>query len=85
MDKVENTSIKEVHQTENTFFVAKLVNELKVVEEEYLVPLASILLSVFLFSLISALTLQSSFTLVMVILSIFALSSSLFSEENFVW
>lgn len=75
VDKVENTSIKDMNQTENTFFVAKLVNEMKVVEEEYLEPLASLVLSIFIFifSLISALTLQSSFTFIMVVLSIFPL------------
>ncbi|MFC0233916.1 ABC transporter transmembrane domain-containing protein [Vagococcus entomophilus] len=77
VENVESTSIKDMNQIESTFFIARLINELEVVEKGYLNPLARIFLSVFVFvfSLISALTLQNSFTLIVVVLSIFPLAA----------
>lgn len=62
---------------------SKLVNDLQVIEQNYLIPLFSTFLSLFIFllSLAAALTLQSSLTLIMLALSFIPFLSPIISKN----
>lgn len=75
--KIKRTPLSQMINNDKSEFTSILVNDLKVVEDEYLNPLLSIIFTfiVFIFSLMAALQLQSSFALTMVIISIIPLFS----------